>query len=105
MNKQLKPLPAGDILPIGADWGLVDAKGELAVDAVYQLRTTDNVDIFARSQGPPQTANIGDRIQTRIMFETGDENYYWVNNMLVVGVTTVYADYLTIDAWQVQQAE
>lgn len=75
------------------------------MDAVYQLRTSDNVDIFARSQGPPQMANTGDRLHTRIMLETGDENYYWVNNMLIVGVTTIYADYLTIDAWQVTETE
>jgi hypothetical protein len=83
---------------------LTDAKGEFAVDAYYQLRTSDNVDIFAHSQGPPQPAGPGDRLKTRITLETGDENYYWVNNMLVVGVTTIGDGSLTVDAWQVTQS-
>lgn len=89
---------------MGADWGLIDAtKGTFSVDAYYQLRTSDNVNIFARSQSPPQPANPGDRIQTHIILETGDEDYYWVNNMLVVGLTTVGDGFLTVDAWQMTQ--
>jgi hypothetical protein len=90
------------LLSIGAEWGLVDSKGELLVDAYYQLRTSDNVDIFAHSQGPPQPAELGDRLRTRITLETGDEKYYWVNNMLIVGITTVGDGVLTIDAWEVK---
>ncbi|POS78608.1 hypothetical protein DHEL01_v202984 [Diaporthe helianthi] len=94
-------ISTGEILPIGSDWGLVDAKGGFAVDAFYQLRTTDNVDIFGRSRGPPQASGLGDQIKTVITLETGDEKYYWLNNILVVGVTTVGDGFITIDAWQV----
>ena len=74
-----------------------------SVDAYYQLRTSDNVNIFAHSQGPPQSSTPGSRLKTRITLETGDENYAWVNGMLVVGVTTVGNGFLTVDAWQVTQ--
>lgn len=98
-------LSTGELLNIGADWGLIDAKGTFSVDAYYQLRTSDNANIFARSQGPPQPENAGDRIQTHIILETGDENYYWVNNMLVVGVTTVGDGFLTVDTWRISQGD
>lgn len=76
-----------------------------SVNAYYQLRTSDNANIFAHSQSPPQPGNPGDRIETHIILETGDENYYWVNNMLVVGITTVGEGFLTVDTWRITQGD
>lgn len=93
-------MSTGEILDLGADWGLIDSRGTFSVNAYYQIRTSDNVNIFARSQGPPQPGNTGDSLLTRIILETGDESYYWVNNAMIVGVTTVGNGFLTVDAWR-----
>ncbi|KAI3551867.1 uncharacterized protein CCOS01_10793 [Colletotrichum costaricense] len=88
---------SGEVLSIGADWGLFDSKGTFNVDAYYQIRTNDGVDIFAHSQGPSQPDG---RILTHITLETGNDEYYWVNNIAIAGITTVGNDFIVIEAYQ-----
>lgn len=88
----------GTILPNGADWFLVrpDGIGELDVRVV--LQTHDCELIYMQSQGflkfDPKitkavfsgTADPSDYyFRERTIFETGSENYGWLNSVVAVG--------------------
>ncbi|KAK4203128.1 hypothetical protein QBC40DRAFT_337786 [Triangularia verruculosa] len=91
------PRLSGKVLPIGADWGLLDSQNIFSADTRYQLQTDDNAHIFISTSGPAQ----GDgRIHLRIKFETGSTKYYWLNNVIAVGILTSGNGYVAIDAWQ-----
>ncbi|KAF9881413.1 hypothetical protein CkaCkLH20_00559 [Colletotrichum karsti] len=88
----------GVILPVGGDWGLLDARGGFQALTVFQFQTADGANIFVRGTGP--TPN-GKGLHY-LSLETGAENYYWVNDIMVVGATSVDREkgLVTIDAWQ-----
>ncbi|KAF4314176.1 hypothetical protein GTA08_BOTSDO00414 [Botryosphaeria dothidea] len=93
----------GRILNLGADWGTSDPQtGLFTADTRYNLQTDDGANIFIQTSGPKQ-AN-GD-LHLRLVFETGDKEYYWLNNIIAVGVLHRVAEYedgsytLQIDAW------
>ncbi|PYH44759.1 DUF3237 domain-containing protein, partial [Aspergillus saccharolyticus JOP 1030-1] len=96
------PRLSGKILDVGADWGLVDpATGIFSADTRYNLRTDDGADIFIQTSGPQSPSG---QLHLRLVFETGSREYYWLNNVLGVGVLTHVADInstsiLRIDAW------
>ncbi|KAL8341192.1 hypothetical protein RB601_005750 [Gaeumannomyces tritici] len=116
------PHMRGRLLPVGADWALVDARdGVLTADVRQTLETDDgehvlvfetgatHVGAFARAVGggagggggqfnasAPTTACL------RIAFETGSQRYYWLNSVVAVGVLRrLSPTQLTIDAWQI----
>lgn len=64
------------------------------------MLTHDGANIFIQTSGPTQSDG---RIILRILFETGHPNYYWLNNIVTIGI--LYgpddANYVLIDAWQV----
>ncbi|KAL4864747.1 hypothetical protein BDV12DRAFT_8609 [Aspergillus spectabilis] len=96
------PRLSGKILDVGADWGLEDpATGIFSADTRYNFRTDDGADIFLQTSGPK--APSGD-LHLRLVFETGDRRYYWLNNIVAVGVltnvgSTNSSSLLKIDAW------
>ena len=71
---------AGQILDLGADWGTADPKtGIFSADTRYNLRTDDGADIFIQTSGPKAPSG---NLHLRLMFETGHEDYYWLNSVL-----------------------
>jgi hypothetical protein len=70
----------GKILNLGADWGLVDPRtGIFSADTRYQLQTFDGANIFIQTSGSTQPDGSS---HLRMIFETGDENYYWMNSIV-----------------------
>ncbi|EON63513.1 hypothetical protein W97_02741 [Coniosporium apollinis CBS 100218] len=71
---------SGKILDIGADWGINDPQtGIFSADTRYNLQTDDGANIFIQTSGPSQARG---GLHLRIIFETGDKNYYWLNNIV-----------------------
>ncbi|KXX79902.1 hypothetical protein MMYC01_203754 [Madurella mycetomatis] len=93
------PRLSGRVLDLGADWGLVDRSGTFSADTRYQLQTDDGAHIFIRTSGPAQADG---RIHLRLLFETGSTQYYWLNNIVAVGILTTGNGYVAIDAWQLE---
>jgi len=87
------------VLNLGADWGLVDKDGLFSADTRYQLQTDDGANIFIRTSGPAQADG---HLHLRIVFETGSATYYWLNNIVAVGILTSGDGYVLIDAWQLE---
>ncbi|GAA5977345.1 hypothetical protein JCM10908_004947 [Rhodotorula pacifica] len=69
---------------VGADWGTVDPRtGIFTADTRYNGITDDGADIYFQTSGP-KSPN-GD-LHLRIKLETGSAKYYWLNNVVAVGV-------------------
>ncbi|KAK5798435.1 hypothetical protein VI817_004725 [Penicillium citrinum] len=99
------PRLSGKILDVGADWGLIDPRTNIfSADTRYNLRTDDGADIYIRTSGPKGPDG---HLHLRLIFETASPKYYWMNNILAVGVltsnipTTKDISLLRIDAWNV----
>ncbi|CAK4034010.1 Scytalone dehydratase [Lecanosticta acicola] len=96
------PRLAGAILDLGADWGLRDPRtGLLTADTRYNLQTHDGAQLFVQTSGPSIPAG---GLHLRVLIETGDARYYWLNNLVMVGVLSRVAEdaegvVLRIDVW------
>lgn len=107
-TETLTALPTiGEILNLGADWGLTDPQtGIFSADTRYNLRTHDGANILLQTSGPAQPEG---GLQLRVVFETGDKDYYWLNNVVAVGLlSNVEVEgaregsfWLKIDVWHV----
>ncbi|KAJ5669054.1 hypothetical protein N7462_010124 [Penicillium macrosclerotiorum] len=93
----------GKILNVGADWGLTDPHTNIfSADTRYNLRTDDGADIFIQTSGPKAPDN---HLHLRLVFETGSPKYYWLNNIVAIGILTSglpapsNISLLRIDAW------
>ncbi|OLN85470.1 UPF0311 protein-like protein 1, partial [Colletotrichum chlorophyti] len=75
----------GKVFPLGADWGIVDSNGLFWAGVRYNLRTDDGADILVEASGHGQPDGTN---HLRVIFETGSEKYYWLNNILAVGILT-----------------
>ncbi|GLB22659.1 hypothetical protein AtubIFM61612_003235 [Aspergillus tubingensis] len=90
------------ILDVGADWGLVDPQtGIFSADTRYNFRTDDGENIFLQTSGPKSPSG---QLHLRLVFETGSRKYYWLNNVVAIGILTNVAEtantsLLRIDAW------
>jgi hypothetical protein len=89
----------GKVLDLGADWGLVDKDGTFSADTRYQLQTDDGAHIFIRTSGPAQPDG---HLHLRMVFETGSQKYYWLNNIVAVGILTTGNGFVSIDGWQLE---
>jgi len=70
----------GKILNLGADWGLTDPQtGIFAPDTRYQLQTDSGANIYVQTSGAMQPDKT---VHLRLVFETGDKAYYWLNNII-----------------------
>ncbi|KAK3111077.1 hypothetical protein LTR53_014024 [Teratosphaeriaceae sp. CCFEE 6253] len=96
------PRITGKILDVGADWGLTDVQtGIFSADTRYNVQTDDGANIFLQTSGPAQADGT---LHLRVVFETGDKDYYWLNNVVAIGVLTPVASTnisftLRIDVW------
>lgn len=90
----------GTVLNLGADWGVVDRHGAFHPDTRYHLQTDDGAGIYIRTEGPAQPSGV---TYLRIYFETGHPKYYWLNNLVTVGLLygPTEPDYVLIDAYMV----
>ncbi|KAF1922291.1 uncharacterized protein M421DRAFT_427065 [Didymella exigua CBS 183.55] len=93
----------GKILNLGADWGLTDPQtGIFSADTRYNLQTEDGANIYIQTSGSIQPDK---KLHLRLVFETGDKEYYWLNFVTAVGFLqpiVVYEDgsyTLRIDVW------
>ena len=91
------PRLRGKILPGGGDAALVDENGVLRLDARITFQTDDGAHIYLQGNGvwrsaparPSQpegeSADYGDMyIMGTPRFETGDERYKWLNELVYV---------------------
>lgn len=103
------PRMNGKILDLGADWGLTDPQtGVFSPDTRYNLQTDDGANILIQTSGAEQPDT---NIHLRLVFETGDRNYYWLNFVTAVGILQQVETFdngsfvLRIDAWNVSTAQ
>ena len=99
------PRLTGKVLDLGADWGLTDPQtGLFTADTRYNLQTDDGADIYIQTSG---SRHPDGKLHLRLVFETGDKDYYWLNYVTAVGLLQRVAEYangtytLRIDAWNV----
>jgi hypothetical protein len=94
------PRLSGKVLPSGADWALVGPDGNIRLDVRIVLETDDGAFIYvtyrARMvmndklqavlfEGKGST-EFGDAYMiSQLQFETGDERYAWLNNLMAAG--------------------
>jgi hypothetical protein len=96
------PRLRGQVLPGGGDWALFRPDGAMALDVRLALRTHDNALVHMTYSGrcvfPPDLradlANPASRhhidparyyFRTNPLFETGAEQYAWLNDIVCVG--------------------
>ncbi len=94
------PRMSGKVLPSGADWALVGPDGNLRLDVRIVLETEDGAFIYVsyvarmvmndklRSVLFEQKGSIdfGETYWiSQLQFETGDERYAWLNNVMAAG--------------------
>ena len=90
------PKLKGKLLPSGGDWILLDDNGVGRLDVRFTFETDDGALIYVQYYGilvmDPEAAASGQETQfgdnyfmTQPRFETGDERYLWLNNIVVVG--------------------
>jgi hypothetical protein len=91
--------PIGKILNIGADWLLVDRRGNARPDTRYNLQTDDGEYIYVQTEGPTLADGT---ILLRGKFETDTNGTYaWMNDVVAVGVLkTDGPDRVLINMWQ-----
>jgi hypothetical protein len=93
----------GRVMPGGGDWATIDAHDTLRLDARVTFETHDGALIYVSyrgvlrplktvhryaQQGGPKTREESAEIyfRTAPIFETGDERYAWLNNIVAVGL-------------------
>lgn len=93
------PRLRGTVLPGGADWVRMRPDGAMSIDVRLTLETDDGVPIYLTYQGrllasPEMFAELARgksldpsrySLATVAKFETGDERYAWLNDLIVVG--------------------
>jgi len=93
------PRLRGTLMPSGGDWVLRDEQGVARLDVRITLATDDGAHIYVQYHGvsrpldespPPsegrRATQYGDRyFMTAPRFETGDERYAWLNDLVCVG--------------------
>ncbi|MEU5878454.1 DUF3237 domain-containing protein [Spirillospora sp. NPDC047279] len=87
------PRLRGDVLKGGGDWSLFRPDGTMLLDVRLTLRTDDGAAVYMTYGGrwvaPPPDAERVDPseyyFRTNPLFETGDERYAWLNDVVCVG--------------------
>jgi hypothetical protein len=92
----------GDVLPVGGDWALFRPDGGMTLDVRLTLRTHDGAVLHMTYGGcwifPTQLrADVADPVarlqidptqyyfRTNPVFETGDQRYAWLNDIVAIG--------------------
>jgi hypothetical protein len=103
------------VLSGGADWQLVRADGVAVLEARYTLQTYDGALIYVQNRGlrhgPPDVLAAIARgeavdpthyyMRTTPIFETGDERYRWLNDIVAVCSGIRRSDSVILDFYQV----
>ena len=85
----------GEVLPFGADFASVGSDGVVALNVRIILRTDDGAEIYVTYPGLSHTQSLGPYgeipegeryFRTTPRFETGAEQYQWLNRIFAVGV-------------------
>jgi hypothetical protein len=90
----------GEVMPLGADWFILrpNGTGELDVRATIRTDTEDIIYIYYRGilkdakrlMKKYQNREVMDfaeyYFRTTPVFETGSKKYYWLNNIISVGI-------------------
>ena len=79
---------SGTVHGPGGDWAIVRPDGTMRLDVRLILRTSDGADILMTYLG----VGSPDGVRTAPLFETGDERYAWLNNLLAVASGVVAPD-------------
>ncbi|KAI1087101.1 hypothetical protein F5B19DRAFT_497706 [Rostrohypoxylon terebratum] len=88
------PKLQGKVLAGGGDWGSYDTANKVfAPDAKIVLETADGANILVSGRGKSPWATIE--------FETGSEEYSWLNDAIGVGLIRVGENNLTAEIFQV----
>lgn len=109
------PRLSGSILPGGGDWQVVHPDGVADIDTRYTLNTEDGALIHLTTtglrHGPPEAmARLarGEVVDPNeyyfrlvLRFETGDENYTWLNRTLAVASGMRTPEAVLYDAYTV----
>lgn len=94
-----------ELIKVGADWGSTDPQtGIFTADTRYNLQTHDGANLYLRTSGSDVPAG---GLHLRVVIETGDKRWYWLNNIVAVGVLSNVAGNATaftlrIDVWHVR---
>jgi hypothetical protein len=110
------PQLRGDLLPGGGDWLLVGGDGVGRVDVRATLRTHDGVLIHYEARGIIKVPadgldrlNAGDvlpfaetYIRTTPTFETADERYAWLSEIVAVGYNVLSPNHIDYRVYRVQ---
>ncbi|KAK4222452.1 hypothetical protein QBC38DRAFT_519196 [Podospora fimiseda] len=91
------PKVSGKILAIGADWGLSTPQGSYYTDMRAQIRTMDNANIYVQMSGLMQR-NDG-LIYVRATFQTGAQNYWWMNYAFAFGTMRASGTGFMVEMW------
>lgn len=98
-RRAANPRP-GNVSNLGADWGISDNNtGIFSADTRYNLVTDDGANIFIQTSGPKQPDG---HLHLREIFETGHPDYYWLNEIVAVGILTSGDGWVSIDSWQLE---
>ena len=107
---------AGEVLPGGADWQVVQPDGTARLEARYTLRTRDGALVYVRNRGVRSgPAEVLARIargeavdptsyyfRTVPEFETGAPQHAWLNDLVAVGSAVRAASAVTLDFYAVR---
>lgn len=81
------------------DWGLTRNDGTFVADARYILTTVDGANISALVSGPRQSSGY---TYSHVTFETGSSNYYWLNDLVAVGISITNGDSVLLKTWRIR---
>lgn len=93
------PKMKGTIHGPGGDWVTVGADGVLRLDVRILLKTDDGADILMQYQGIGLDG--GKNITTTPFFQTGHENYTWLNSIVAVARGTTGQGSVTYEVYSV----
>ncbi len=110
------PRIRGEMLAGGGDWAIVRTDGVIQVDVRATVQTHDGALIYAQYSGliiiPPAMAPrvfAGEDVPlseyyfyTNPMFQTGDERYAWLNQVVAIGRGKVVPGGVEYRVWAVQ---
>ena len=89
----------GTVKGPGGDWVTLRPDGSGRLDVRLMLETDDGALILMQYKGV--FAQGASYIRAAPLFETGDERYAWLNDVLSVGLGRVGKDDVTYDVYQV----
>jgi hypothetical protein len=86
-----------------ADWELIAADGIGALDVRFTLETDDGAVIYVTYLGRIDESLGGAApIYAAPLFETGDERYAWLNEIVAIAKGTLDGDTLTYEIYEVR---